>query len=167
MVSKTLKMVDDQDVDIGVKKQRRADVAIELSGFLASTYTLYMKTLYYHWNVTGKSFHSLHKLFEEHYEDLHEAGDELAERIRALGHFTPGTYKEFAKLSVIKEDDKLPDNADKMVENLLKDHELCTQEARKVLKIAEKSEDEVTVDMMVQRMTFHDEAGWMLRSIIE
>src|SRR5690606_9628646 len=105
--------------------------------------------------------------FEEHYEDLHAAGDELAERIRALGHFCPGTYKEFGQLSVIKEDDTLPMSSDDMVSNLLHDHEACSNEARKVLKIAEKAEDEVTVDMMVSRMATHDQAAWMLRSMME
>jgi len=167
MTNNTLKVVDKQTVDIGVKKDRRADVAEKMSTFLASTYTLYMKTLYYHWNVTGRNFHSLHELFEGQYQDLHSAGDEIAERIRALGHFTPGTYRDFAKMSSVEEDETLPGSASEMIENLLMDNETLSKEARGVLKIAEAAEDEVTVDMMVDRMSVHDEAAWMLRSSIE
>ncbi len=167
MSNSTVKIVDKTDVNIGVDSKERAEVAKHLSGFLASTYTLYMKTLYYHWNVTGKQFHSLHELFEAQYEDLHEAGDEIAERVRALGHFTPGTFKAFQSLSAITEDEELPKKAEIMVKNLLKDNEVCSIEARKVMKIAEEAQDEVTVDMMVHRMSVHDEAAWMLRAITE
>ncbi len=167
MVNRTLKLVDDKSVNIGMEEQKRAEVAKQLSGFLASTYTLYMKSLYYHWNVTGRQFHSLHALFEEQYQDLHGAGDELAERIRALGHFTPGTYKAFAELSTIKEDEALPDSPEAMVENLMRDNELCSQEARKVLEVAEDAGDEVTIDMMVARMATHEKAAWMLRATAE
>jgi len=160
-------MVDQAPVNIGVKEEKRKAVAKQLSTFLASTYTLYMKTPYYHWNVTGSQFHSLHELFEHQYEDLHGAGDALAERIRALGHFSPGTFKAYLELSEIEEDDALPEDAEAMVKNLLKDNETCTQAARKVLKIAEEAEDEVTVDMMVERMSTHDEAAWMLRATLQ
>ena len=151
---------DNAGGDVAQRKQ----VALALSGFLASTYALYQKSLFYHWNVTGGHFVSLHKLFEEHYQELHSAGDVVAERIRALGHFAPGTLSEFAKLSSIEEDDKLPDSERKMIANLLNDHETCSKEARSVHKIASKAEDEVTVDLMVQRMAFHDKAAWMLRA---
>lgn len=165
--SKTLKVVDDMKVHIGVSEESRAKVAKELSGFLASTYTLYMKTLFYHWNVTGSNFVGLHKLFEEHYQELHLAGDELAERVRALGHMTPGTYREFSQMSKVKEDDKLPRDSKVMVENLMKSHEACSLEARSVLKVAEECGDEVTTDMMVARMGFHDKTAWMLRATLE
>ncbi|WP_025897031.1 Dps family protein [Sneathiella glossodoripedis] len=167
MKNTTLELVDDKSVEIGVKEERRAEVAKSLSTFLASTYTLYMKTLYYHWNVTGSNFSSLHALFEDQYNDLHDAGDKIAERIRMLGHFTPGTFSEYMELSYISEDKKLPENSTKMVENLLKDNETCSLQARKVMKTAEAAEDEVTVDMMVDRMSTHDEAAWMLRSLIQ
>ncbi len=167
MDAQTTGMMDTKEVNIGLDQEGRKHVADALSGFLASTYTLYMKALYYHWNVTGPHFHSLHELFEQHYQDLHEAGDELAERIRALGHFTPGTFQAYAEMSSVKEDDVLPKDSKHMVKNLLKGHETCSQEARKVLKIAEEAEDEVTVDMMVARMSTHEEAAWMLRSTIE
>jgi starvation-inducible DNA-binding protein len=165
--SKTLNVVDDLKVHIGVSEDARAKVAQELSVMLASTYTLYMQTLFYHWNVTGPHFPGLHKLFEEQYQALHLAGDELAERVRALGHMTPGTYREFARLSRVKEDDSLPRNSKQMLENLMKSHEACSLEARSVLEVAEKHGDEVTMDMMVERMGFHDKTAWMLRATIE
>ena len=166
MNKSALKITDDISVDIGVKEAKRAEVAKKLAGFLATTYTLYMKTLYYHWNVTGPQFHSLHELFEGQYNDLHTAGDDIAERIRALGHFTPGTYKAFGKLSAIEEDNELPTDATQMVRNLLHDNELASKEARKVMEKAEDAADEVTIDMMVARMSIHEEAAWMLRATI-
>src|SRR5690606_3327877 len=108
-------------------------------------------------------FVGLHKLFEEQYQALHMAGDELAERIRALGHFTPGTVQEFLDSSSIQDDKSLPRTADDMVRNLLKANEHCSNEAREVLEAAQDSGDEVTHDMMVERMTYHDKAAWMLR----
>ncbi|WP_262690204.1 Dps family protein [Kordiimonas aestuarii] len=153
---------DGQPVDGGIGEESRADVAEALGSMLASTYSLYVKSLFYHWNVTGPRFHSLHKLFEEHYQDLHEAGDDIAERIRAIGHFTPGTLKAFGALSQVEDDDELPGSAEDMLRNLKEAHGVCAGEARKVLNIAEKAGDEVTVDLMVERMRFHDEAGWML-----
>ena len=167
MKNKTLQVVDELKVHIGVDGKARAKVATELSGFLASTYTLYMKTLFYHWNVTGPHFPGLHKLFEAQYQELHLAGDEIAERVRALGHMTPGTYREFSELSQVKEDDKLPRDSKVMIENLMKSHEACSLEARSVLKVAEECGDEVTMDMMVSRMSFHDKTAWMLRASIE
>ncbi|MET0155683.1 MAG: DNA starvation/stationary phase protection protein [Rickettsiales bacterium] len=167
MTASTVKMTDKDALHIGVDTEARANVAEHLSRFLATTYTLYFKTLYYHWNVTGPHFHALHLLFEEQYQDLQQAGDALAERIRALGHFSPGTYREFEKLSAVSHDESLPKKSANMVQNLLRDNEICTQEARKVLEAAEKAGDEVTVDMMVGRMGIHEKAAWMLRSTVE
>lgn len=167
VTNNTLQVVDERKVHIGVSQEARAQVAEELSHFLASTYTLYMKTLFYHWNVVGPNFPGLHKMFEEQYQELHTAGDEIAERVRALGHMTPGTYREFSQLSQVKEDDKLPRESKVMVENLMKSHEACSLEARKVFKVAEDCGDEVTMDMMVDRMSFHDKTAWMLRATIE
>ncbi len=167
MTKSTLKIVDNEAVDIGLQKEQRAKVAEALSKFLASSYVLYMKTLYYHWNVTGKQFHSLHNLFEQQYETLHEAGDNIAERIRALGHFTPGTFADFLKNTSISEDSALPNNVNMMVKNLLRDNETCSQEARKVHNIASEFQDEVTADMMIERMASHEEAAWMLRATLE
>ncbi|MEJ0063904.1 MAG: DNA starvation/stationary phase protection protein [Alphaproteobacteria bacterium] len=145
--------------------RKREAAAHALSRFLASTYALYQKSLFYHWNVGGPHFVSLHKLFEEHYQELHEAGDTIAERIRALGYFAPGTLTEFAALSSVAEDRKLPASAKEMIGNLLKSHEVCSGEARKVLTISEEADDQVTFDLMVQRMAFHDKAAWMLREL--
>src|SRR6185436_9098885 len=155
---------DEVRVDIGVENRGRTDVTKKLSGLLASTYLLYLKTLYYHWNVTGSNFVGLHQLFEKQYEELQKAGDELAERIRALGHFTPGTVNEFLAMSSVKDDSELPPTAERMVQNLLRANEHCSKEARQVLELAEKAEDEATVDMMIHRMTHHDKAAWTLRA---
>ena len=138
-----------------------------LSEFLASSYVLYQKSLFYHWNVTGPNFVGLHTLFEEQYNELHQAGDEIAERIRALGHFTPGTMREFMGHAKLKEDDRLPSKSSEMVENLMADNEVCSRVAKDVLAIAAEAGDEVTVDLMVGRMKVHDKAAWMLRSLIE
>jgi starvation-inducible DNA-binding protein len=165
--SKTLKVVDGLRPDIGLQTKQRTQMAEQLAAFLATTYTLYLKTLYYHWNVTGPSFHSLHKMFEEQYENLHEAGDAIAERIRALGHMTPGTTREFLELSAISEDESLPRDPRQMVKNLLKDNESASLAARIVLKNAQEVEDEVTADMLIERMAYHDEVAWMLRATIE
>lgn len=165
--AKTLDQTDSLTVHIGVQEGERQEICEKLSGMLASTYVLYLKTLYYHWNVTGSNFVGLHKLFEEQYNDLHTAGDELAERIRALGHYTPGTVREFTALSSIKDDERLPKTSNEMVRNLLDANEGCSQEARRVLEVAEAAGDEVTMDMMIQRMTFHDKTAWMLRSVLE
>jgi starvation-inducible DNA-binding protein len=150
-----------------IDARKNAQVAQALSRFLATTYALYVKTQFYHWNVTGPEFYSLHKLFEEQYAALQEAADTIAERIRALGHPAPGTLAEFAALSAIEEDRKLPSSSRQMIANLLKGNEIGSREASGVLEIAEKAGDEVTVDLMIQRMTAHDKAAWMLRSLAE
>lgn len=167
MTAKTLKIIDSKQVNIGISEARREKIAKALAGFLASSYTLYQKTQYYHWNVTGPQFNSLHTLFEAQYTELAMAVDELAERIRALGHFTPGTPKEFAKLSTIQEDAALPSSAKQMVENLLNDHQTCSNAAREALKLAQDAGDEVTTDILIGRMTTHDKTAWMLRATLE
>lgn len=166
MKNLALKNIDKSQPHIGIKKQDRADVAEALSSFTADTYALYLKTLYYHWNVTGSNFYGLHKLFEEQYLALSEAGDALAERIRALGYEAPGGFKKIASLTTIAEDISLPKSPEQMIKNLLEANEVCSNQARKVLEEAEKVSDEVTVDMMVARMTYHDETAWMLRSTL-
>lgn len=144
----------------------RAEVAHALSGFLASTYALYQKSLFYHWNVTGPDFSGLHQLFETHYEALHAAGDVVAERIRALGHYAPGTLREFAALSSVEEDAQLPPSGQDMLARLIDSHEVCSGEARAVLEVARRAEDDVTIDLMIGRMAFHDKAAWMLRACL-
>lgn len=151
----------------GTNKEACAKLADNLCGLLASTYALYQKTLFFHWNVTGPHFVGLHSLFEQQYQELHQAGDDIAERIRALGRLAPGSMAEFSALSRVKDSGKLPAKAEAMVADLLKSHELCSLEAREVLNFAKEAEDEVTADQMVTRMRVHDKAAWMLRSIIE
>ncbi len=158
--------MQDETVHIGLNQKKRQEVAEKLAGFLASTYTLYQKSLYYHWNVTGIHFHSLHALFEEQYQELHQAGDAIAERIRALGHVAPGTYREFAKLSSVKEDDSLPESAEVMLKHMLEANEHCSVEAREVLKVAERNGDDVTADMMIARMNAHEKTAWMIRATL-
>lgn len=165
-MSQTVEQHDRKSVNIGINDEKREKVAKKLSEFLASGYVLYMKTLYYHWNVTGVHFHSLHEMFEEQYTEMHQAGDAIAERIRALGLFTPGTIREYIELSSVEEDDTLPTESLDMVRNLLDANEICSREARETLKVAEEAEDEVTVDMMVERMTYHDKTAWMLRAVL-
>jgi starvation-inducible DNA-binding protein len=163
----TVKKEDRLRVEIGVDAEARAEVSRKLSALLASTYLLYLKTLYYHWNVTGPNFVGLHQLFERQYQELHQAGDAMAERVRALGHFTPGTVGEFLALSSVKDDPELPQPANRMVLNLLKENESCSREAREVFEVAQDTEDEVTADMMIHRMQQHDKTAWMLRAVLE
>ncbi|MBY0355058.1 MAG: DNA starvation/stationary phase protection protein [Rickettsiales bacterium] len=166
MRSKSIKIIDEITPDIGLKPTQRSEIAQHLETLLATTYVLYLKTLYYHWNVTGPHFFSLHTFFQSEYEALHKAGDALAERLRALGHMSPGTTAEFRELSTIQEDEALPKSAQEMVQNLLHDNEHASLTARKVLEKAQSLHDEVTADMMIARMTYHDKAAWMLRSTL-
>lgn len=153
-------------VDTGIAANDRNDIAEGLSRVLADTYTLYLKTHQYHWNVTGPQFRALHLMFEEQYQELWAATDEIAERIRALGEFAPGTYAEFSKLSSIQEDNSVP-NADQMVKNLVKGHETVVKTARDLFSSASEANDEVTADLMVQRMQASEKTAWMLRSMVE
>ena len=153
--------------DIDASTCERQDIVTQLSRFLATNHVLALKTLNYHWNVKGPNFHSLHAMFEEQYKALIAASDEAAERIRALGKIAPASFREYLELSDIKEDTNPPDNSDYMVKNLLQDNEQASLTARKTLQTAEEAGDEVTVDMMVERMAYHDKVAWMLRSILE
>ena len=153
-------------VDTGIAANDRNDIAEGLSRVLADTYTLYLKTHQYHWNVTGPQFRALHLMFEEQYQELWAATDEIAERIRALGEFAPGTYAEFSKLSSIQEDNSVP-NADQMVKNLVKGHETVVKTASDLFSSASEASDEVTADLMVQRMQASEKTAWMLRSMVE
>lgn len=141
-------------------------VADELTHFLADTYALYLKTQNFHWNVKGPHFYSLHKLFEEQYQDLANAVDEIAERIRALGSYTPASFSQFSQLMSIKEERNEID-AERMVEILIKDHELLSQHATDIIPKAQKAHDEGTADIVIQRSKVHDKAVWMLKSILE
>ncbi len=139
------------------------NVTGELSVLLADTYALALKTQNYHWNVTGAEFYSLHKLFEGQYESLHDAADELAERIRALGAYAPGGFAEFAKLTNIA-DAKKGANAKAMLQDLAKSHAAVVKQANKVIKAAESAGDSSTIDMVVGRIEEHDKQAWMLNS---
>lgn len=151
-------------IDIGIKKADRTEVAEGLKRLLADSYTLYLQTHNFHWNVEGPRFRELHLMFEEHYTELAVAVDDIAERIRTLDVPAPGTYKEFAKLSSIKEVDGVPD-ATKMVDLLTHGHEQVVKTCRDVLKLANDADDESSSAMVSDRMRIHEKTAWMLRAI--
>ena len=153
-------------VDTGIAAKDRSEIAVGLAPVPADTYTLYLKTHNYHWNVTGPHFRTLHLMFEEQYRELWAATDEIAERIRALGAFAPGTYAEYGKLTSLQEDNGVP-SAEQMVKNLVKGHEQVVKTARDLFKEASEADDEVTADLMVQRMQASEKTAWMLRSFVE
>ena len=150
-------------IDIGIPEQERVAVAEGLSRLLADSYTLYLKTHNYHWNVTGPQFNSLHAMFEAQYSELALAVDEIAERIRALGLAAPGSYKVFSELTSIAEEDEVP-SAEAMVRNLVIGHETVARTARETFTQAEQAKDEPTADLLTQRMQLHEKTAWMLRS---
>ena len=154
------------EIEIGIDANDRKSVADGLSQLLADTYTLYLKTQNFHWNVTGPQFRALHELFEEQYTELATAVDEIAERIRALGHPAPGTFARFSELTTIEEDAGVP-AADEMTRQLAIGHEAVDRTARNVFALAEEAEDQVTMDMLVERMQIHEKTAWMLRSLLE
>lgn len=154
------------DIDIGINEKDRKKIADGLSHLLADTYTLYLKTHNYHWNVTGPMFQTLHLMFEQHYNELALAVDAIAERIRALGFTAPGTYAQFVKLSSIPEESKIPAATD-MIKNLVKGHEAVARTARAIFPLADKASDEPTADLLTQRLQVHEKTAWMLRSLLE
>ncbi|AZG73490.1 Dps family protein [Shewanella livingstonensis] len=151
------------DIDIGIKKDDRLKIAEGLKSLLADSYTLYLQTHNFHWNVTGIHFRELHLMFEEHYTELAVAVDDIAERIRTLDVAAPGTYKEFARLSSIKEVEGVPSSAD-MVDLLTKGHEQVVKTSRQVLKLAQAADDESTAALVSDRMRIHEKTAWMLRA---
>ena len=151
-------------LNTGLSDEDRKVVAEGLSRVLADTYTLYLKTQNFHWNVTGPHFGPLHSLFEQQYDELRLAADEIAERIRALGHFAPGSFAQFAELKSIPEAPANPPKADEMIRQLTGDNEALSRVARSVQTTAENAGDEVTIGMMVDRMSVHEKAAWMLRA---
>lgn len=153
-------------IDIGIPNQQREEIAAGLSHLLADTYTLYLKTHNFHWNVTGPMFTTLHTLFEQHYTELALAVDEIAERIRALGVAAPGSYKQFAELSSIEEETGTP-SAEEMIRQLVKGQEAVVKTARKAFPVVDKANDEPTADLLTQRMQVHEKNAWMLRSLLE
>lgn len=154
------------DIDIGIDQEDRARIAEGLSRLLADSYTLYLTTHNFHWNVTGPMFNTLHLMFEAQYTELALAVDLVAERIRALGFPAPGTYAQFARLTSIKEPEGVP-NATEMIRQLVAGQEAVVRTARSVLPLAGKVDDEPTADLLTQRMQVHEKNAWMLRSLLE
>ena len=152
-------------IDIGIGEQDRAAIAEGLSRLLADSYTLYLKTHNFHWNVTGPMFNTLHLMFETQYNELSLAVDLIAERIRALGFPAPGSYKEYARLSSIKEDDGVP-SAEEMIRKLVEGQEAVVRTARSIFPVVNDANDQATADLLTQRMNVHEKTGWMLRSLL-
>jgi starvation-inducible DNA-binding protein len=152
-------------INIGIEEQDRREIAEGLSKLLADTYTLYLKTHNFHWNVTGPMFQTLHLMFEQQYNELALAVDLIAERIRALGFPAPGTYKEFAKLSSISEEEGTP-SAEEMIRKLVEGQEAVVRTARSVFPVVDRANDEPTADLLTQRMQVHEKTAWMLRSLL-
>jgi starvation-inducible DNA-binding protein len=153
------------DIDIGISKKDRKTIADGLSKLLADTYTLYLKTHNFHWNVEGPMFNTLHLMFETQYNELALAVDAIAERIRALGHPAPGSYAAYAKLSSIKEETGVP-KAEEMIRQLVDGQEAVARTARAVFPAAEKAGDEPTADLLTQRLQIHEKTAWMLRALL-
>ncbi|MCJ7437738.1 MAG: DNA starvation/stationary phase protection protein [Acidimicrobiia bacterium] len=155
----------DLTIDIGIDEADRVEITEGLSRLLADSYTLYLKTHNYHWNVTGPMFQTLHLMFETQYNELALAVDLIAERIRALGAPAPATYREFLALSSVPEDDDTPD-ATEMIKRLVIGQETVARTARSVFPIVEKAHDEPTADLLTQRLQIHEKTAWMLRSLL-
>ncbi|WP_254460765.1 Dps family protein [Xanthomonas sacchari] len=157
------------NIDIGIGGGDRKKIADGLSHFMADAFTLYLKTHNFHWNVTGSMFNSLHLMFETQYTEQWAALDDVAERIRALGFNAPGSYKEYAALTSIPEEEGLGDSADwrEMVRQLVVGNEAVCRTARKVLKTADDAGDDPSVDLLTQRLQTHEKYAWMLRSLLQ
>jgi len=153
-------------IDIGLSEKSRASIAAGLSGLLADSYTLYLMTHNFHWNVKGPMFNSLHQMFMTQYTEQWAALDLIAERIRALGYPAPGTYAEFVKLATIKEVEGVPKALD-MVRHLVDSQEATARTARKLLPLVDDANDQPTADLLTQRLDLHEKTAWMLRSLLE
>lgn len=153
------------EINIGINPKERAEITAGLSRLLADSYTLYLKTHNYHWNVEGPLFNTLHLMFEQQYTELAQAVDIIAERIRALGEPAPGSYAAFAKLTSIEEEEEVPE-AETMIANLVKGQEAVVRTARSIFPAAERANDEPTADLLTQRMQIHEKNAWMLRSML-
>ena len=152
-------------IDIGIGDKDRKKIATQLSKLLADSYTLYLKTHNYHWNVTGPQFNTLHTMFEQQYTELAMAVDEIAERIRALGITAPGSYSEFARLTSVEEGTG-DESAEEMIRQLVVGQETVVRTARKAFPAADAANDEPTADLLTQRMQVHEKNAWMLRSML-
>jgi len=158
---------DARHIEIGISEEDRAQIATELSKLLADTYTLYLTTHNFHWNVTGPMFNTLHVMFMTQYTELWNAVDPIAERIRALGHHAPGSYGEFGRLSSVKDAPAKPPKALEMVRVLVKGHEAVARTARGIFPLVESANDQPTADLLTQRLNVHEKTAWMLRSLLE
>jgi len=153
-------------MDTGISTKDRAAIAKGLSRLLADTYVLYLKTHNFHWNVEGPMFQTLHQMFMEQYTETWNAVDLVAERIRSLGHYAPGTYKEYLGLASINETPGVP-KAAQMVKALIAGQEAVVRTARSLLPLAERADDQPTLDLLTQRMQVHEKNAWMLRSLLK
>jgi len=153
-------------IDIGISDKDRKEVAGGLSKLLADTYTLYLKTHSFHWNVEGPMFQTLHIMFMEQYTEMWNALDVIAERIRSLGTYAPGTYAELSALSSVKESKGIP-KAPKMIEEAVHGHEQVIKTIRQIFESAEKAKDQTTMDVLTQRLDIHEKTAWMLRSLLK
>jgi starvation-inducible DNA-binding protein len=153
-------------IDIGISAKERAKIAEGLSGLLADSYTLYLMTHNFHWNVKGPMFNTLHQMFMEQYTEQWNALDIIAERIRALGHPAPGTYKEFVRLASIEEVEGVP-SATEMIRHLVAAQEATARTARKLFPLVNEADDQPTADLLTQRLEVHEKTAWMLRSLLE
>lgn len=158
---------DAPQINIGISEKDRKAIADGLSRLLADTYTLYLTTHNFHWNVTGPMFNTLHLMFMTQYTELWTAVDPIAERIRSLGHAAPGSYAQFGALASIKDVPAMPPKALDMVRILVTGHEAVARTARSIFPLADKANDEPTADLLTQRLTVHEQTAWMLRSLLE
>ena len=154
------------EINIGISEKDRKTVCKGLNKLLADSYILYLKTQNYHWNVTGQMFQSLHLLFENQYQEQAIAVDVIAERIRALGEYAPGSFAAFSKVSSIKEESSIP-ATEEMIYNLIHGNEAVVTTAREIVSLADECEDDVPSDLMINRMQVHEKNAWMLRSLIK
>ncbi len=154
-------------INIGISEQDRASIAQGLSRLLADTFTLYLTTHNFHWNVKGPLFTSLHGMFMEQYTELWTAVDPIAERIRSLGYPAPGAYAQFSDLTSLPDVPETPPAAMEMVRILVKGHEAVARTARELFPLADQANDEPTADLLTQRLTLHEQTAWMLRSLLE
>ena len=154
-------------INIGISDKDRAAIAAGLARLLADTYTLYLTTHNFHWNVTGPMFNTLHTMFMAQYTELWTAVDPVAERIRSLGHTAPGSYAQFGALASIPDAPSTPPKALAMVKILVEGHEAVARTARSIFPLADKAGDEPTADLLTQRLTVHEQTAWMLRSLLE
>lgn len=166
LATKTAQSPAQLAIHIGLSEKDRAAIAQGLSRLLADTYTLYLTTHNFHWNVTGPMFNSLHQMFMAQYTELWAAVDPVAERIRSLGHVAPGSYAQFGRLASVPDAPAIPPKALEMVRILVHGHEAVARTARQIFPLADKAGDEPTADLLTQRLTVHEQTAWMLRSLL-